>query len=126
MKRVFGVSQDQVNLLTVILGVSAAAAAYDAARRIIRVPWPLDDGFDTAATFFVMREGGFALAGPRARDTQLFGALIAAAAIGSVTLPGMRRAAHTIRVTARQVGEQRMRIYGAAQRKLDESTARHR
>ena len=68
-----------------------------------------------------VREAGFAIAGPKARETHLFGSLIAVAAIGSLTLPGIRRAAHSARVTAQRVGQQRMRIYGAAQRELDES-----
>jgi hypothetical protein len=62
-----------------------------------------------------VQEIGFRIAGPKAREIDQFGALIAVAAIGSVTLPGVRRALHDIRVGAHVVGEQRMRIYGVAE-----------
>ena len=67
--RVFGVSRDQVNLLTFVLALSAAGATLDALDRFIHHPWPLD-GPDTAIAAYVVREAGFASRGRRyARPT---------------------------------------------------------
>lgn len=121
LTRVFGVSPTEVNLLTFVLAVGAANATYDAARRFIRHPWPLD-GPDTAAAGFLVREVGFRIAGPQAREVDQFGALIAIAAISSLTLPGVRRALHDIRVAAQLVGRQRMRIYGVGESERPRST----
>ena len=112
-RRVFGVSPEQVNVLTFVLALSLAGATLEAIDRFIHHPWPLDAA-DTAIAAAVMREGGFGLAGQEIRKTHLFGGLIAVAAIGSITLPAI----HQIRVTARRIGEQRMRIYGAAVERL--------
>lgn len=114
LRYVFGVSRAEVNLLTFVLAVGAANATYEALRRFIRHPWPLDRA-DTAFAGFFVREIGFGIAGPKAREIDRYGALIAVAAIGSVTLPGARRALHAMRVAEQRVGQQRMRVYGAAQ-----------
>ena len=114
LKQMFGVSPAQVNLLTFVLAVGAANATYEAVRRFMRHPWPLD-GTDTAFAGFFVREIGFAIAGPKAREVDQFGALIAVAAIGSLTVPGVRRALRGMRVAEQRVGQQRRRVYGAAQ-----------
>ena len=116
--RVFGVSRDQVNILTFVLALSVAGTTLDALERFIRHPWPLD-GDDTAIAAYVLREAGFGIAGPEVRKAHLFGGLIAVAAIGSLTLPVLHRARITARITARRIGEQRMRIYGAAVERLN-------
>jgi hypothetical protein len=115
LRRVFGVSRDQANLLTFVLALMAAHESYDIARKILRIRWPLR-GADNAIAGVLLREAGFAIAGPKAREVQLGGALIALAAVGSLTLPGLRRALHNLHVLEQRVGEQRRRIYGAAQR----------
>jgi hypothetical protein len=76
-----------------------------------------------------VREAGFGIAGPKAREVQLFGALIAVAEIGGLALPGIRRGLHSIHVAEQRVGQQRRRIYGAAQRAVgtrDEQPGRAR
>src|SRR5690349_5526368 len=85
-RRVFGVSRDQVNLLTFVLALSVAGATLDALDHFIHHPWPLD-GADTAIAAYVVREAGFGIAGPEVRKAHLFGALIAAAAAASLALP---------------------------------------
>ena len=115
LSRMFGVSRGQANLLTFVLALTAANATYDTLRRIIRHPWPMS-GPDTGITTFLVREVGFGIGGPGAREVQFFGTLIAVAGIGGLTLPGMRRALHSIHVAEQRVGQQRRRIYGAAQR----------
>ena len=117
MRRVFGVSRDQVNLLTLVVGLSVVAATYDAIARFLRDPWPLD-GTETAMAAAVVREAGFGIAGPKIRQAHLFGALIAIAAMKGLALPGMRRALHSAHVAEQRVGEQRKRIYGAAVEQL--------
>jgi hypothetical protein len=117
LRRLFGVSRDQVNLLTFVLALSVAGASYDAIRRFIRHPWPLD-GPDTAIAAAIVREAGFGIAGPKVRQTHLFGALIAVVAMRSLTLPGMRRALHSMHVAEQRVGRQCMTIYGAALEEL--------
>jgi len=113
MGRVFGVSRDQVNLLTFVLALTALGTTLDAVRRFIRDPWPLD-GTDTAIAAAVVREAGFGIAGPKIRQTHLFGALIAVAAVKGLTFPGLRHALHSMHVVEQRIGLQRRRIYGAA------------
>jgi hypothetical protein len=109
----FGVSRDQVNLLTLVLAVGAASATYDAGRRIVRHPWPLS-GVDTAIAGSLVRELGFAIAGPSAREIKFFWGLVAVAGVGGLAGPGMRSAVHRFRVAERRLGQQRMRFWGAA------------
>jgi hypothetical protein len=120
LTRMFGVPREQANLLTLVLALAAASATYDALGRIIRHPWPLS-GTDTGIATFLVREAGFGIAGPKAREVQLFGVLIAVAGIGGLTLPGIRRALHAVHVAEQRVGQQRRRIYGGAQRRADQA-----
>jgi len=109
----FGVSRDQVNLVTFVLALGAANATYDAARRIVRHPWPLS-GVDTAIAGSLIRESGFAIAGPRAREMKFFWGLVAVAGVGGVAAPGMRRGLHRLHVAEQRLGQGRMRFWGAA------------
>jgi hypothetical protein len=93
----FGVSREQANLLTFVLALNAANATHDVLQRILRHPWPLSGG-DTGIAVFLVREAGFGIAGQKAREVRLFGALIAVAAIGGVTRLGIRRALHSFHV----------------------------
>jgi hypothetical protein len=111
--RIFGVPREQVNLLTFVLALGAADTTYSAVQRI-RHPWR-PSGVDTAIAGSLIREGAFAIAGPKAREVKLFWTLIALAAIGSAT-PGLRRALHKIHVAEQRLGQERMRFWGAAQR----------
>ena len=117
MRRVFGVSRDQVNILTFVLAITVIATTYDAVVRFLRDPWPLDST-ETAMAAAVVREAGFGIAGPKVRQTHVFGAVIALAAMKSLALPGLRRALHSAHVAEQRVGEQRKRIYGAAVERL--------
>jgi hypothetical protein len=113
MMSVFGVPREQVNLLTFVLALGAADTTYAAVQRI-RHPWH-PSRVDTAIAGSLIREGAFALAGPRAREVKWFWPLVVLAGIGSVT-PGLRRVLHRINVAQKRVGEERMRSWGAAQR----------
>jgi hypothetical protein len=117
--RAFGVPREQANLLTFVLALSAAGATYDALARFIRHPWPFDRA-DTEIGVFLVREAGFGLAGPKAREVKFFGVLIAVSAIGGLSLPSLRRALHSAHLAMERVGEQRRRIYGVAQQRADQ------
>jgi hypothetical protein len=117
LRRVFGVSRDQANLLTFVLALGAANVTYDALRRFIRHPWPFD-GPDTIMGAAVVREAGFGIAGPKVAQAHVFGALIAFAAMKGLTLPEVRRALHGLHVVEQRIGEQRKRIYGATVEQL--------
>jgi len=118
----FGVSRDQVNLLTFLLVLGAANATYDAARRIIRHPWPLSR-LDSAIAGTLVRESGFAIAGPAAREVSFFWGLVAVAGLGGLAVPGMRRGLYLIRVAEQRLGQARMRFWGTAQHAADPSGA---
>jgi hypothetical protein len=107
--RVFGVPHEQVNLLTLVLALGAADTTYSAVQRL-RHPWR-PSRVDTALAGSLIREGAFAIAGPKAREVKLFCTLVALAAIGSAT-PGL----HKIHVAEQRVGQERMRFWGAEQR----------
>jgi hypothetical protein len=119
LTRLFGVPREQANLLTFVLALTAANATYDVVRRVIRHPWPLS-GTDTGIATFLVRETGFGIAGPKAREVRFFGVLIAAAGIGGLSLPSIRRALHGVHVAEQRVAQQRRRIYGAAQLAADQ------
>ena len=103
LNRVFGVSRDQANVVTVIVLLSAADGAYEAARRIagkrLRV-----SGTDAAIGGFALREAGLRIAGPAAREIPGFPTLVALGIVGGLAAPTLRRAARKARA-----GEQRMR-----------------
>jgi hypothetical protein len=117
MRRAFGVSREQVNLLTFVVALSVAGATYDVIARFLRHPWPLD-GAETAMAAAVVREAGFGIAGPKIRQTHVFGALIAIVAMKGLALPGLRRALHSAHVVEQRIGRQRESIYGAAVEQL--------
>jgi hypothetical protein len=112
MMRVFGVPREQVNLLTFVLALGAGDATYTAVQRI-RHPWR-PSRLDTGIAGSLIREGAFAIAGPKAREVKWFLPLIGFAAVAGAT-PGLRRALHRIHVAEQRVGQERMRFWGAAQ-----------
>jgi hypothetical protein len=101
LNRVFGVSRGQANVLTVIVVLSAADGAYEAARRItgMRV-----SGVDAAIGGFALREAGLRGAGPAAREIPGFQTLVALGIVGGLAGPTLRRTAHRMRA-----GTQRLR-----------------
>jgi hypothetical protein len=110
LNRVFGVSRDQGNMLTVVLLLGAANGTYEAARRIsgMRV-----SGTGAAAGAVALREGALSVAGPSAREVPAFGTLVAFAMLGGLAAPSLRRTAHRMRAAERRVRQQRIRRYVA-------------
>jgi len=110
---VFGCSRENENLLTLVLALSAASATYEGARRVLLAPVP-KAGYESAMSAFLLREAGFAVAGPRAAATPMFGSLVAFALVAGVALPKLRRAAHAARLAEHRVREHRIARYLAA------------
>jgi hypothetical protein len=112
LNRIFGISRQQANLVTFLLTVIAAEAAYTTGRRVLRMPHV--SGTDTAVGLLAMREGALSLAGPGTRETPYAGTVLALALLGGVAAPRLRRGAHTLREAEHRVRAQRIRRYTSA------------
>ena len=110
LRRMFGVSREQANLLTFVLAAGAADAAYLAARHAVRAPLGLS-GTDAALGGLVLRESALGLAGPASRGAPWFGTLLAFAVLRGVVRPGMRRAVGSARATEQRLRQQRISRY---------------
>jgi hypothetical protein len=110
LQRVFGVARPQANLLTAVLALAAADAAYESARRLAHAPFGLS-GADAAMGGFALREAAMSVAGPGVRDAPLVGTLVAIAVLGSVGLPGVRRAVGRARAAEHRVRQSRISRY---------------
>jgi hypothetical protein len=124
LHRVFGVSREQANLLTVILLAAVADGAYHSARRVTHIR-PRVAGGDAALGAIAVRDTALRLTGPAGREIPGFGALVVFAIAGAVALPGLRRAAHGIhvaeqsmRAAERRVRTARIRNYVAARDRM--------
>jgi hypothetical protein len=103
LNRVFGVSRDQANVLTVVLLLGAADGAYETARRITGMRVRMS-GTDATFGAFALRGAALGVAGPVGREIPGFGALVAFAVLGGLAAPGLRRTAQSMRAA-----EQRLR-----------------
>jgi hypothetical protein len=112
LNRVFGVSRAQADLLTVVLALAAADAAFAATRRVVQAPFPLS-GSDATVGGVLMREAVFGIAGPGARKVPLAGTLLTVAMLGAL-VPGLRRTVHGVRAAELRVRRRRMSSYTAA------------
>jgi hypothetical protein len=110
LNRVFGVSRDQANVLTVVLLLGAADGAYEAARRISGMR-PHVSGTDAALGAFALRDAALGVAGPSGREVPGFGTLVAFAMLGGFAAPGLRRTAQRMRAAEQRVraAEERVR-----------------
>jgi hypothetical protein len=117
LNRVFGISRDQANALTIVVLLSAAEGTYEAARRIsgsrLRV-----SGTDAALGAIVLRDAALAVAGPSVRQVPGAGTLLALAILGGLAAPSLRRTAQRMRAA-----EQRLR--GAEERVRRERIRRY-
>ena len=119
LNRVFGVSRNQANALTVIVLLSAADGAYETARRItgMRVSGP-----DAVMGGFALRELGLRVAGPAVREIPGFATLVALGLLGGLAAPTLRRTAHSVRAAGQRLRaaearfrRERIASYAAAQ-----------
>jgi hypothetical protein len=118
LERLLGVSREQANVVSVILALGAADAAYETGRRIARGP-VLPSAGDTAIGAIALRDAALSLVGPADRKTPLLGTLLAVAMLGGVALPVLRRATARLRAAEHRVREQRIGRYRAATRSAD-------
>jgi hypothetical protein len=121
LRRVFGVTAAQENLLTFVLALAAAESALAAARRAVHAPFGMSRS-DAAMGGVLAREAVFGIAGPGARNVPLAGALLTFAMLGALT-PGVRRALHGIAAAEHRVRERRMSVYAATRRAASERSA---
>src|ERR1700742_3155525 len=112
LNRYFGVSRQHANIVTFLLTVVTAEAAYETGRRIVRVPHV--SRADTAIGVLAVREGALTLAGPSARQTPYAGAVLAFALLGGVAIPRLRRGTHKLRAAEQRVRSQRIGRYTSA------------
>jgi hypothetical protein len=113
VQRVFGVTPEQVNILSVVLALSVAQAAFEGTRRVAGAPLHVRGG-DVALGGFTAREAVLSMVGPGSREIPFIGTLLAAAMIGGVALPGVRRAARSFRAAELRMRTERIRRYVAA------------
>jgi hypothetical protein len=117
LARAFGVTPAQANLLTFVLALGMADAAWRTAGRVVHAPMHITSS-DMAAGAFAVRESAIGIAGPGARQTPLIGTLLAIGVIGGLGVPGLRRAAAGLRDAERRVRAQREAQYSRARAAL--------
>src|SRR4051794_2110845 len=115
LNRMFGTSREQANLLTAVLVVTAAGAAYESGQRMIRAPLPVS-GADVAMGGFALREAALGVVGPSNRNVRGFVPLVAFALVASLAVPGLRRVARDLRAAEARVRSRRIGRYVAAGR----------
>src|SRR3954454_8797226 len=115
LNRMFGTSREQANVLTAVLAVTAAGAAYESGQRMLRAPLRVS-GADTAIGGFVLREAALGVVGPGYRNVPGLGALVAFALVGSLGVPRLRRAARDLRAAEERVRVRRISRFVAAGR----------
>jgi hypothetical protein len=99
--RLFGVTREQSNLLTLIALGMLARAAHDQAVRVFKGPGGPTRA-DAAMGAGLLRESLYGIAGPASRTTPYFGALVAIALLGRRSHPALRWTSHGIRAVSRQ------------------------
>ena len=114
LNRVLGMPREQANLLTFVLALAAADAAFATTRRVVHGPFPLS-GSDAAMGGVLIHEAVFGIAGPAARKVPLTGTLLTVAMLGAL-VPRLRRTVRGIRAAELRVRRQRMSVYTAAKR----------
>jgi hypothetical protein len=112
MERWFGVSREHANLVTFVVVVGAADAAYETTRRIMRAP-PLPSAADTAIGAVALRDAVLGIAGPADRHGPLV-TLLTVGVLGGLAAPAVRRASVSLRAAERRLRERRIGRYRAA------------
>lgn len=114
LRRVFGVSREDANLLTFVLALGGMDVGLRGSRHAIGVTRKLS-GADSAMGGFALRTAVLGITGQSARDVPpLLGTLLAAGMLAGLFLPGLRRAAVRLRASEHRVRLERERRYSAA------------
>jgi hypothetical protein len=115
LRRYFGISREQANVLTAVVVFAGADAAYATMRHAVQSPLGVT-GADATLGALVLRELGYSFAGPGAREVPFFGALVAAGVLGGLALPSVREGLRHLRRTERRIREHRLRVYNTGRR----------
>jgi hypothetical protein len=115
LRSIFGMSREQANIVTVVGALLAADAAYETARRVVRSPLRVS-GADVLLGGIALREAALGVTGAPSRDVRLFGTLVTGVMVAGLAIPGLRRAAHTMRAAEREIRQRRITAYQAAMR----------
>ena len=115
LSRFFGVSRQNANVFTAILVLTAANVALERTMRTYRTLTGVRPG-DAAIGVAAMREGVARVVGPGIADTPLLGTVLTIGIVGGLAAPGVRRAAHALRMAERRIREHRIELYRAAMR----------
>ncbi len=108
----FGVNREQANVVTALLVLGTVDVVYEGARRIPGLR-PSISGVDAAIGAVALRDAALgAVGGPAGRQIPGFGTLVAGAALATLAIPSLRKAAARARAA-----EQRMRAAEARIRK---------
>jgi hypothetical protein len=109
MERLFGIPRDQPSGLETVIALAVLAGAIRT-----RTPSPPSkpSPSDSTLGFAVLREAGYSVAGPWARETPGFGALIAFALVGAGTRVVVRKSVHGIKGVSHEAYREFHHRYG--------------
>jgi hypothetical protein len=117
--RVFGVSRDDSNLVTVLAIGSAAVAVHGTAQRV-RAIRRYPSGADSVIGAAVLREAALGIAGEPSRAVPAVGALVALALVGTSSRPMLRGAIRATRGSVLSVITAPQRLRAFARGRYDE------
>jgi len=101
LERLFGVSRDQANLLTVVALLTLAESMRRSAERVSNVQGP--SRADTMLGAAVLREAVYGVGGVTADQTRMFGVLVAIAVVARLSAPAVRSAVHNVRTGSQRL-----------------------
>jgi hypothetical protein len=113
LQRLFGITPDQANLLTVVLALGAADVAYLGARHAVRAPLGLTKG-DATVGAVVVRQGVLGITGPGGQEIPMVGTLMMVALVGGAAVPAVRRLTVRLRAAEGRIRHERIRRYQEA------------
>jgi hypothetical protein len=116
--RVFGVSRDDSNLVTVLVIGSAAVAVHGTAARVRAIRPSRSDSLVGAA---VLREAALGIAGEPSRAVPAAGALLALALVGKSSRPILRGVVRTTRESVQNVMTAPLKLRAFARGRYDDS-----
>jgi hypothetical protein len=111
LKRTFGISDEEVNVVTLILTGLIVTKAYDQAERLLHAPGGPTRA-DVALGAATVREAFYDILGPWSRQTPGVAGLLALAVIGARAGPTVRASAHDLRVAGTRLRASFNRRYG--------------
>jgi hypothetical protein len=111
LQRAFGIPDEEVNVVTLILAGLIVTKAYDKAEKLLHAPGGPTRA-DLAFGAATGREGLYDILGPWSRQTPGVAGLLALAVIGARAAPTVRASAHDLRVAGTRLRASFNRRYG--------------